>query len=570
MKKLIILITSALIFISCGSSQSPISKNSLNVHEIITETYQENGQFVVDEFLIREGALPQRITHLEFKNIQERSKYLKNRNENLSSGNSLFVDLDYDLVIGRKVWEVKNQWNLKWEAKYSEWIKEEFTQDFFLKHHISTDCADVAFVLRWIFARMNYLPAANTMAGSGKILSQDHFIRKWKRLKRDELWYKDEVFLAAIDYLKDTTYSKTLKKDTYPVELSKSAFREGVIQLNPTHVRVISQINYDGSGVPILKQYSTRPTGIRQMAQEVMLNFTSIAEVDGGFVKFRWPQKSKKKWKLVEAKKMKWFSKEQYKEFFLDGSVNFTKYLMNKLDIKMNARATVSSMLGAIKEFVFQRDGIVAEGYQYCLDKDCEVGTVTYDDWSTPSRDKRAVEFFDKINFVIEENLNKDPGIKDFYLELQLSTFVDLQYAQVGLNMLDIEELFRGSFLSYDPRDPIELRWARGPRMQHQALELKVKRLMDARDVLIKKAHTCRKTQKCFEGTKLFKELNTIEIDKELNKYFKGIKSLCSISEEYCLLSLHKNISNIPRFNSLPNLALVIRNGEVDLIKSLK
>lgn len=556
----LILIT-ALLFISCGQSTNLNSKVASQDIQIRTEIYEENEKFFVDEFLTREGAVDQRISHNVFTSQHLRNEFIRNKKKNISSGKSIIVNRDYDIVSSKNIWTVKNNWTLDWESKYSQWVKENFHQNFFLNHNISTDCADVAFVLRWIFARIHSLPAANTLAGSGKIFSQDNFIRKWKRLKRDTLWYKDEVFLAALEYLKNSTYTKTLKLDTYPVKLSKDAFREGVIQLNPTHVRVISQIIYDGSGVPILKQYSTRPTAIRPMAKEVMLNFKAIPESDGGFVKFRWPIKSKRNWKLVNGKDMSWFSKDQYQTKFLDGSVNFTNYLMDTLGIKKNARATISSMLGAVKEFVNQRDEIVAQGYEYCQQYSCDLGTIAYDDWSTPSRDKRVVEFFNKIDKLIGENTEIDPSLKDFYIDLKSNTFVDLQYAQIGLTMMEVEKLFRDSYLSYDPRDLIAYRWAMDMRVQYYSLELKINRLLKVRELKIEQAQVCRDSLECISGTKLFETLNTISLDKELKKYIKNINFLCNSSAEYCLLRDKPDLINISKYQSEPNLSINKRLG---------
>lgn len=546
---------------SCGNKNLSETQRTNHNQQIISEYYEENGLFVLDKFLIRKNALPQRITHQEFGSKEARRDFLREQIQNGYIGQSIFVDYEYDLVAREKIWEVKNEWSLEWEAKYSQWIKKEFHQNFFLDHKISTDCADVAFVLRWIFARINSLPAANTMAGSGKIFSQDSFIRKWSRLKRNSNWYEDEVFLAALEFLKNTTYTKTLKRDTYPVVLSVEAFREGVIQLNPTHVRVISNIVYDGSAVPILKQYSTRPSAIRPMAREVMLNFKSIAREKGGFVKFRWPKKVNKSWELVESEKMKWFSLEQYQEKFLDGSVNFTNYLMDTLKIKRNARATITSMLGAIKEFVFQRDQIVAQGYDFCLNNSCELGTVAYEDWSTPSRDKRVVEFFDKIDLLIEENTHTDPMISEFYEELKVNTFVDLRFAQIGISLKEAEDMFRASYLSYDPRDKIALRWAQDYMVQHLALKIKVQRLLKIRQDKVEKAKECREDQTCIEGTDSYKSLNTVDLDIELKKYIKNIRQLCDISVEYCFLIWNPDIMNIKWYESEPNLSLNKRYG---------
>ena len=56
------------------------------------------------------------------------------------------------------VWEVTNQWDDSWEARYQDWVAREWDSDFFLKQNpmqgVLVDCADVVYTMRAYFVEL--------------------------------------------------------------------------------------------------------------------------------------------------------------------------------------------------------------------------------------------------------------------------------------------------------------------------------------------------------------------------------------------------------------------------------
>ena len=62
-----------------------------------------------------------------------------------------------------QVWRVGDRrWTVEEEQRFGEWVEENITEDFFIRHKIPVDCADVPYAIRWIYARIAHLPAAAT------------------------------------------------------------------------------------------------------------------------------------------------------------------------------------------------------------------------------------------------------------------------------------------------------------------------------------------------------------------------------------------------------------------------
>ncbi|RYZ82103.1 MAG: hypothetical protein EOP06_22245, partial [Proteobacteria bacterium] len=117
---------------------------------------------------------------------------------------------------GGTIWKATQRWSWDWEKKYADWISTDITPDFFQKHNIATDCADVAYATRWIFARMNGLPAANRISGSGGLLTNESLRKQWTSLPTAKEWHQDRRFLTALNYLLNEGYTHSLVRDSYP------------------------------------------------------------------------------------------------------------------------------------------------------------------------------------------------------------------------------------------------------------------------------------------------------------------------------------------------------------------
>ncbi|OFZ49034.1 MAG: hypothetical protein A2381_15620 [Bdellovibrionales bacterium RIFOXYB1_FULL_37_110] len=289
-KEITILIVLWLIAFSNLYAQDWIFKTSLGTTYIVT--YLEEDYYYLDQYFAPIGKLQERVKHLTFSSEEKLNNYLHEHynqffdkqvwnyfamNDLLSIFNVSTSGLSVeDIGSTNHIWENKNTWDEEWETEYARWIEKNVDKDFLKNHKISVDCADVAYALRWIFSRINYLPAANTLAGSGDLFTNESFKDEWKDLKTSSDWHNDERFLKALDYLLDNTYTHTLHNDIYPIKISRAIFISGVIHLslfeNNGHTRVLTKTNYEDSDqIPIMLMSGTTPRMLRTLYEETFL-----------------------------------------------------------------------------------------------------------------------------------------------------------------------------------------------------------------------------------------------------------------------------------------------------------
>jgi len=59
----------------------------------------------------------------------------------------------------QQVWTVGDRrWSVEEEIRYGKWVEENIIEDFFIRHKIPIDCADVPYAVRWIYARIFISP----------------------------------------------------------------------------------------------------------------------------------------------------------------------------------------------------------------------------------------------------------------------------------------------------------------------------------------------------------------------------------------------------------------------------
>ena len=207
----------------------------------VVVNYYENNRWVLEEFLVEENRLQELAFRKTFSKRYLLEQYKYSRYE--LNTQKVFEDEDIstvtDEVESERIWDVRNQWSEAWMQKYSDWIRDEFNKDFYLKYNIKTDCADVIYSTHWIFARMHGLPMATTMTGSHTLFTQDSMKKEWVKLATHNEWHKDERFLAALNYILRNSFTGTLRIDAYPIAISKNTFREGTIYLTHGHAMII-------------------------------------------------------------------------------------------------------------------------------------------------------------------------------------------------------------------------------------------------------------------------------------------------------------------------------------------
>ena len=132
------------------------------------------------------------------------------------------------------------------EQAYSKWVESNITEDFYIRHNIRVDCADVPYASRWIYARLSHLPAAASTV-NGKMIG--NWSTDWAaRHPTKEQWDQDRRFRTALLYMLSKTSTRTFPADTYPILVATQDVRPGAVFLaSEDHAGIISRIVMDGS-----------------------------------------------------------------------------------------------------------------------------------------------------------------------------------------------------------------------------------------------------------------------------------------------------------------------------------
>lgn len=365
-------------------------------------------------------------------------------------------------VEGEVLWEPQDEWSGFWEDKYARWVENEVDEDFFYDNRIATDCADVAFALRWIFARKNLLPIASRLVATGQVFSHVSMRKEWESLPTAKDWNKDRRFLAALDYILDQTFTHSLMRDSYPIGITSVGLVPGSYFLNLSgdsgHTQVIYRTPVSTRPSRWLETLeSDVPRRVRSIWNEVFYR-TSLARKDrSAFLKMRWPVKVAGSWTLLEGTKMPDYSEEQFNPEFMEGFDSFDEAVVARL--RPNGRIPVEQLESYLATLIskFQnRKQVVEEGWAICSAQFCKEDSAEYDAWSTPSRDATL----ESILIMIEQLVQRFQSNRDVRERWQLALAQEVVEIQGHLLKLgDLRAIWRGRSYSSDPNDSVGRRW---------------------------------------------------------------------------------------------------------------
>ncbi len=522
-------------------------------------SYKEGKFHYLDVYKVKPNSLQEKIHSYQFTSLFQLEEYQKNNLDSELRQSFKFSQFNFSNTENENnyIWKSENQWNADWEEKYSRWVNENLTEDFFNKYNIQTDCADVAFALRWIFSRIHSLPAANTLAGSGAIFSNYSFKNSWSSLKRHTQWHKDELFLKALDYLLDNTYTRTLHRDTYPIKLERKSFLNGTIRLLGNHTEIISKINFNNGKIPAYLYSSTIPRRLRELMKTIFLPASNPNIKTGGLVKFRWPSE---KFKLKPKKEMPFYSEEQYSEEMNNGDL-FALELFKKLNITLDPNEIIKEFIADLHNILNTRVEIVEEGFNYCQSKDCSLGSINYENHSTPSRDKRFKNKLKTYEAIIDSFEYALPGIRDTYAKKLTETKISINDKELSLQ--SISSKMNNFWLSFNPNDSIEARWAIDEEEIKKSLLQNIERFNKFRFSKVDKAKKCRERQ-CKIGSKSWNSMNTFKEDNFIKEFIYGSYKMCFQGKRF-LNCLNENVipyQNLLFLSSNPNHPLKTRQGK--------
>ncbi len=308
---------------------------------------------------------------------------------------------------GLTLWPVTNEWNWNWELKYTEWVKTEIDASWWKKHNIPTDCADVILSARWIFARINGLPAANRLI-SGAWFTQNSVKPGWENLPTAPEWYNDQRFLTALNFLLNQTFTHSLWIDSYPVEINATALLPGGYHLqihdDTGHTQFIYKVGTQPDEVPMLTLNSTVPREVRDLMEFIFMVSANDPKAEA-FLRMRWPKwDSSGQVDLVAPDQMPHYSLEQFApDFIRSPRDSFWKEVFYRLNPRADYNRITLKVLQQIMDMFKARVQIVEDGYRICHATPCAAGTKAYDAWSTPSRDNRILESIYNYEILLSE-----------------------------------------------------------------------------------------------------------------------------------------------------------------------
>lgn len=400
-------------------------------------------------------------------------------------------------VANATVWEDVNTWSPEWEARYSEWVYNEWQADFFSRktlpngqsnpyYGLRADCADTVYSMRIIFAFENKLPfVIKDPTTSNKTITN-----KMSRWKGQDERSRIRNFLV---YVYGVASTASLPADTYPVALNRASVKSGGMMTTTqknTHSWTIKQI---------------LPIGVPHFVYNSVVGANSSSELKE---RKSWPNPlwvfegnfsasghaGFKYWKPAEyvlrpAWEVPGYSEEQYKVPLgkWNSTVQKKLALRNETDDQM-----VQRLLGTVCEGLTGRVASVNDALNYSKNNLKCMDYSVYDTYSTPNRDRRVFDDFLDLRRAYRELLDVNNGndlspllkaqldkIFPFINSTALTETQRMQASNIDSfstctttygpqRTMDLAEFKRRLFaglISNNPHDGLEYRWGdlRGP-----------------------------------------------------------------------------------------------------------
>lgn len=372
------------------------------------------------------------------------------------------------------VWQDTESWNSEWEKKYSEWVRNSFNEEIFVSgpyKGIPTDCSDAVYAARVIFAYEHKLPFVirDSTGGSNRISN--------KMSRFDDISDSLKRVRKFILYIGQSTSTKTLPDDTYPVKITRDYVRSGTVWTRPRRsaVSIIERIaggprqdpghaelvkNVSDTGVIYLIG-STVPKAVRQMHTTSSLVFMPVETTTGlrNWIPAEYYSRSKSS--------IPGYSLEQFN--VLGGGdkryiSTWNRDVQKRLALREESKEeSIERLADDVCGLVNARVDIVADGEERrqhlgraCMDQG------DYEAYSTPSRDSRIKEtILQIVEAANAKGLTKAQRVKK--LKAYLDRCPDIKIGQgktISLYEFSMQ-LMRGA-VSSNPNHDFDSRWGLG------------------------------------------------------------------------------------------------------------
>lgn len=498
----------------------------------------------LNHFFQEKGEFQTLLNSLTFKKKNELEIYIQKNFPTYKKASTLSswpiqakMEKEQNKLFGGKkneyIWLAKNQWNDEWERKYSQWLQNEVQPDFFKKYKIQTDCADALVGLRWIFARMNFLPVANTVADTGSLFGHFSMKKEWRKYSTATNWNDDELFLAALNYVMNLTSTRTVINDGFPVRLDKEGLIAGtyiITQNNGSgHAKIITETHYDEiTELPLYTLASTSPRALRVLTKEVLLDQDWPYKGSKEILAFRWPVVVNSTWVLQKREARPTYSEEQFDDSLKADFPAFIQFVLSRVKGSYDPLKLVEMGVNDILTYAGQRAQIVTKGYEYCKRNDCRPGSSGDDDWGTPSRDAKLLKKFHDIDMLVKEFENLSPGLNERWSQALRQAKFEVEGVPFSLSGLRF--IMENNLFSSLGSDTPKKRWGlNAEELLTKWMSGIEKLLLERSSIIERPENPC--SEGCYPKNNLWVGLSTYHIDAELNQLYTSVTTYCSLIE---------------------------------------
>ncbi len=436
-----------------------LSRSNLHYRHFL-QINEENGLFKVIELEQQRGDFPYILSRHQFDDPNALKRYLDRLHAQSLKSTKKLEDWGLQTPIedsnkrNTNLWPATQQWSEHWEEELAKWVEENVKEDFFVKYGLATDCADAILGIRWIFARIHGLPVANHTSVSNSLFTNYSVPSRWRNIPKAKLWHEDRLFKTALDYIMSLGSTRTVLLDSYPLALTKQGLLSGAFSIikNPgsNHAKLISENHFDGpTELPLFTLASTVPRQVRYLVREAVTDEGWPVEGEKSFLNFRWPIVSGSKVYLKSASSHSDYSREQYDLELRTQHPVFIEFLLGRLKDAYDPQNLIQMAVEDILNYTQQRIDVVAQGAAYCAQHDCSYGTNNWEDWSTPSRDKKLKAKFTNIDVLAAQFEDISPGLIEKWRRAQFETMVPI--LGHNLSLKTIRYLLESGKASSDP-----------------------------------------------------------------------------------------------------------------------
>lgn len=457
--------------------------------------YAENRVWHVDEVVQHADGWPDLVSRKYFQRRDQAEVaqvQLQAKLQQVQSINPLMRNESAEMVLqGGSLWATTQSWNWDWEKKYAQWLTDNMDSGYFKKYGVATDCADVAYASRWIFARINGLPVANHLSGANTLMTNQSMRPEWANLPTAKNWYEDKRFKAALNYLLNLTYTHSLMRDSYPVAITPANFLPGIHHLDlreaSGHTQLVHRVDISDQGlVPFQIIQSTTPRKVRELNESLFWGSELAKKGTNGFLRILWPKVKNGTYTLEKPENMPGYSLEQYDPGFLrdDKTANCVEVML-RLKPTLNFVNVLKSGFQNLKDMFQARIGVVEEGYRQCPKRSCAPDGSTYDAWSTPSRDKHIKDLMVQLTELNMMSLPTQTKTEMKLVTKQAMASTAVQFDGDDYTLQALYYAWTYGLFSSDPNDEPGLRWGITPEFFAQRLQKNLVKLLGERKTLI-------------------------------------------------------------------------------------